>query len=42
MRYEFIDASRRGLMLRVFPSGIKTFIFRYPRKAAFSGCLAQS
>jgi len=30
-RYDVLDASRRGLTLRVFPSGAKTFVFRYKR-----------
>lgn len=29
--YDVLDASRRGLMLRVFPSGTKTFVFRFQR-----------
>lgn len=28
-RYDVADPSRRGLTLRVFPSGAKTFVFRY-------------
>jgi integrase len=30
-RYDVFDGSRRGLTLRVFPTGTKTFVFRYQR-----------
>jgi integrase len=30
-RYDVVDGSRRGLTLRVFPSGTKTFFLRYQR-----------
>jgi len=30
-RYDVFDGSRRGLTVRVFPSGTKTFVFRYKR-----------
>jgi integrase len=30
-RYEVLDPSRKGLLLRVTPKGIKTFCFRYQR-----------
>jgi integrase len=30
-RYDVCDPSRRGLTVRVFPSGTKTFVFRYRR-----------
>jgi hypothetical protein len=30
-RYDVLDQTRRGLMLRVFPTGTKTFNFRYKR-----------
>jgi hypothetical protein len=35
-RYELLDGHRRGLMLRVFPSGTKTFVFRYQRHGVVS------
>lgn len=35
-RYDVIDPTRRGLMVRVYPSGTKTFAFRYQRNGVIS------
>lgn len=35
-RYDLIDPTRRGLTLRVYPSGTKTFVFRYQRNGQVS------
>jgi hypothetical protein len=33
-RYDVLDGARRGLTLRVFPTGTKTFVFRFQRNGA--------
>jgi hypothetical protein len=32
--YDVMDSTRRGLVLRVFPTGAKSFLFRFKRNGA--------
>jgi hypothetical protein len=32
--YDVMDSARRGLVLRVFPTGAKSFLFRFKRQGA--------